>query len=642
MTTAVAGRVRAAAAALRLGWRASPRGVLLQLLLALLTGVLPAVVAYVAKLLVDALTGAGGPHAADGTRVAWLAAAGAVLTGATAVLNHLSTLVTALVGRSVNLEVQDRLYERVNAYRGLRPFEDPATQDRIQLAESAAQGAPHDVLDFLLDLVRSTLTIAGFLGTVLVFWPPMGGLLVGCVAVSVLGQVRASRAMADTAAAVVPTTRRQFFYRRLLTDARAAKEIRLFGTGPLFRRRALDGLRETTGASLAALRRGVLVQSGLASVTAAVAGVAAVVVARQVLAGRITLGDMTLFTAAVAAVQGALSAIVMQLGRAEEALQLFGHYLALIGSPPDLEDGDRVPAPLRQGITFEDVWFRYTPGGPWALRGVDLHLPHGRAVGLVGVNGAGKSTLVKLLCRFYDPERGRILWDGADIRTMPVKELRRRIGATFQDFMTYDLTAAENIALGAPEHLGDLDRVRVAATRAGIDRELKGLPRGYRTLLSRAFTDEDEESGVLLSGGQWQRVALARSLMREDAELLILDEPSSGLDALAERQVHQALRRHRAGRTSLLISHRLAALREADLIAVLFEGRVVERGSHDELILLGGRYAELFAAQAEGYRDDPDHPDGPGDLARHPVPTPVPTPAPRSATEVPDVPEGAR
>ncbi|WP_405358872.1 ABC transporter ATP-binding protein/permease [Kitasatospora sp. NBC_00085] len=604
MITAVAGRARTAAAALRLGWRASPGGILLQLLLALLTGVLPAVTAYVTKLLVDALAGAGGPGAADGTRVAWLAAAGAVLAGAIAVFNHVTALTGAVVGRAVNLEVQDRLYERVNAYRGLRPFEDPATQDRIRLAETAAQGAPHDVLDFLLDSVRSSATIAGFLGTVLVFWPPMGALLVVCVAVSVVGHVRTSRGLADTAAAIVPATRRYYFYRTLLIDPRAAKEIRLFGTGPLFRRRALDGLRETTGAGLAALRRSVLVQSGLALLTAAAAGTAAVVVARQVLVGRITLGDMTLFTAAVAAVQGALSSIVMQLGRAEEALRLFGHYLALLGSPVDLTEGTVVPAPLRDGITFEDVWFRYTPDGPWALRGVGLHLPHGRAVGLAGVNGAGKSTLVKLLCRFYDPERGRILWDGVDIRTMPVDELRRRIGATFQDFMTYDLTAAENIGLGAPEHREDLGRIRAAAGRAGIDGTLERLPRGYRTLLSRTFTDEDEQDGVTLSGGQWQRVALARSLMREDGELLILDEPSSGLDALAERQVHQALRRHRAGRTSLLISHRLAALREADMIVVLSEGRVVERGSHDELVALDGRYAEMFAAQAEGYRAD--------------------------------------
>lgn len=604
MITAVAGRARTAAAAPRLGWRASPGGILLQLLLALLTGVLPAVTAYVTKLLVDALAGAGGPGAADGTRVAWLAAAGAVLAGAIAVFNHVTALTGAVVGRAVNLEVQDRLYERVNAYRGLRPFEDPATQDRIRLAETAAQGAPHDVLDFLLDSVRSSATIAGFLGTVLVFWPPMGALLVVCVAVSVVGHVRTSRGLADTAAAIVPATRRYYFYRTLLIDPRAAKEIRLFGTGPLFRRRALDGLRETTGAGLAALRRSVLVQSGLALLTAAAAGTAAVVVARQVLVGRITLGDMTLFTAAVAAVQGALSSIVMQLGRAEEALRLFGHYLALLGSPVDLTEGTVVPAPLRDGITFEDVWFRYTPDGPWALRGVGLHLPHGRAVGLAGVNGAGKSTLVKLLCRFYDPERGRILWDGVDIRTMPVDELRRRIGATFQDFMTYDLTAAENIGLGAPEHREDLGRIRAAAGRAGIDGTLERLPRGYRTLLSRTFTDEDEQDGVTLSGGQWQRVALARSLMREDGELLILDEPSSGLDALAERQVHQALRRHRAGRTSLLISHRLAALREADMIVVLSEGRVVERGSHDELVALDGRYAEMFAAQAEGYRAD--------------------------------------
>jgi len=275
--------------------------------------------------------------------------------------------------------------------------------------------------------------------------------------------------------------------------------------------------------------------------------------------------------------------------------------------------GTRPPPALRHGVVFEDVWFRYGADGPWVLRGVDLELPYGLAVGLVGINGAGKSTLVKLLCRFYDPQRGRILWDGVDLRELSTVELRRRIGVTFQDFMTYELTAAENVALGAVElldapdrdaapHTGpDLGRIRAAAARADVDTTLQALPRGYRTLLSRTFADDGEQSGVQLSGGQWQRVALARSLLREDAELLILDEPSSGLDALAERRVHQALRDYRVGRTSLLISHRLAALREADLIVVLADGRVAERGSHTELMDREGRYAELFSAQAEGY-----------------------------------------
>jgi ATP-binding cassette subfamily B protein len=255
---------------------------------------------------------------------------------------------------------------------------------------------------------------------------------------------------------------------------------------------------------------------------------------------------------------------------------------------------------LRTGIELRDVWFRY-PDGPWILRGVNVVIPYGRAIGLVGMNGSGKSTLVKLLCRFYEPQRGTILWDGRDIREFDVTGLRGRIGVTFQDYMIYDLSAAENIGVGDLPRLDDRAAIRQAARVAEVDEHLSGLARGYETLLSRAFLDEDEITGNVLSGGQGQRVALARAVMRGQADLLILDEPSSGLDAEAEHQVHAALRRHRLGRTSLLISHRLSALRDADQIVVLRDGVVVERGRHAELIDRGGDYARLFSLQASGY-----------------------------------------
>jgi len=239
------------------------------------------------------------------------------------------------------------------------------------------------------------------------------------------------------------------------------------------------------------------------------------------------------------------------------------------------------------------------------LRGVNLTIPHGHALALVGLNGAGKSTMVKLLCRFYDPDRGAILWDGVDLRDVPVDDLRAKIGAVFQDYMCYDLSAAENIGLGDVSVMEDRERVVAAARRAGAHDIVAGLPRGYDTFLSRMFFDEadreDPETGVLLSGGQWQRLALARAFLRDRRDLMILDEPSSGLDAEAEHEVHSSLRRHRDGATSVLISHRLGAVRDASAIAVLAEGRVAELGSHDELIASGGEYARLFRLQASGY-----------------------------------------
>jgi ATP-binding cassette subfamily B protein len=223
----------------------------------------------------------------------------------------------------------------------------------------------------------------------------------------------------------------------------------------------------------------------------------------------------------------------------------------------------------------------------------------------VGVNGSGKSTLVKLLCRFYDPTRGRILWDGTDLRDIPPAELRARIAATFQDPMRYDLTARENIAIGQLSALDAPQRCEEAARLAGLHEDIARLPHGYTTLLSRAFWDGDDENevGVQLSGGQWQRMGLARSFLRADADLLILDEPSSGLDAVAEYEIHTRLRARRAGRTSVLISHRLGAVKDADTLAVLEGGRITELGDHQRLLALGGTYHRMFTLQSRGYRD---------------------------------------
>jgi ATP-binding cassette subfamily B protein len=286
---------------------------------------------------------------------------------------------------------------------------------------------------------------------------------------------------------------------------------------------------------------------------------------------------------------------------------LFGHYDDVLSIGPDLPlaEPPRPLSTLREGIEVRDVWFRYDDEHPWVLRGLSLFIPCGEPVAVVGLNGAGKSTLVKLLCRFYDPVRGSIRWDGTDIRDVAPAELRQRMGTVFQDYMCYDLTAAENIGLGDLALLGEDGRIREAAELAGADAVVSRLPQGYDTLLSRMFFGvadrEDPETGVILSGGQWQRLALARALMRADRDLLILDEPSSGLDAEAEHAIQQRLRGLGRGRTSLLISHRLSTVRDASVIYVLSGGRVSEQGTHDKLLAAGGEYHRLFMLQANGY-----------------------------------------
>lgn len=588
--------IRNAAAALALPFRATPLIATTTLVLTVFAGAAPASGAWLTMLLVNELTSG----TATPGRAAFLAVASALVGGLAIAVLYLGGHLGEVVQQRVTLTVESRLFRRIATLPGLRHIEDPAFHDRLRLAEQAAQEAPGTISQFTQELVRSVVLLVSFTGALLVVWPPMTLLLLASVVTAVFARLATARREAATEEAWVATDRRRLFYRALLTDVRAAKEIRLFGLGELLHTRMVGSLATVSGARLTAARRGTLVQSGLALLGAVVAGAGTVVVAVNVVSGGNSVGDLVLFLGAVAGVQTGLSGVVLQLGEAGRAVKLFGHYLDVVDTHDDLPTGTGTPA--EAAIELRDVWFRYSEDGPWVLRGVNLTIPAGAAVGLVGVNGAGKSTLVKLLCRFYDPQRGTITWGGADIRSLDIEELRKRIGVVFQEFMAYDLTAAENIGIGQVEHLGDRARVVAAAEVARIADRLEALPNGYDTVLSRTHADE-ERTGVTLSGGQWQRVALARCLMRTDAELMILDEPTSGLDAEGEHRVHDTLRRHAGGRTRLLVSHRMAALRGADLIVTLVGGRIAEQGSHDELMDADGEYARLFRLQADGYQD---------------------------------------
>jgi len=580
--------------------------------LAVAIGALPVVAAVLTKHIVDALAGGQSVDAAGLVR---LVVALAITGVALGVSPQIQRYLVGELGRRLTLRAKGELYAAVNRFHGLARFENPDYLNRIELARQAGENAPLALLRSGLGLAQAAVTASGFVVTLLVLNPVMA-LLVGAAAVpALLAELALSRRRAELMAVTTPVLRRQIFFAGLLTRLEAVKETRLFGAGGYLRERMLTEQRRTNREQARVERHDVAVQAWLAVLTAVVSGIVMLWAALAALRGAITVGDVMILVAAVAGMQGALATIVDSVASGNEAMLLFRNFMAVVDDKPDLAvpavvvgagNTERQPAAgpvpaLGSGIVLDDVWFRYSGDQPWVLRGLTLSIPAGQACALVGVNGSGKSTLVKLLCRFYDPQHGTISWDGIDIREFDPSDLRARMGVLFQDFMHYDLTARENVALG---DLGNAEKpgaVEAAARLAGVHEMLGQLPNGYDTALTRIFVEDGESPGVLLSGGQWQRVALARALLRRDRDLLVLDEPSSGLDAAAEYEVHTRLREHRRGCTTVLISHRLGAVRDADVIIVLSDGAVIEQGDHDTLMAARGEYFRLFQLQARGY-----------------------------------------
>jgi ATP-binding cassette, subfamily B, bacterial len=590
-------------AAVSLVWRAQRAAFAGQLILMTAAGLLPVAAAWLFRAILDDLVDGRTP----GALVPLIVMIG-LIGIAQPVLSNTEDYLSTQSGRAVLLTSIDRLFSAVSLLPGLRRVEDPDFQNKLQLAQRACGSGPSQVVGAGMSAVQAALTLVGFLAALLTLNPIMAGVVLAAAIPAVL----AERGMARRRMALVIGTnygqRRQFFYAGLLSDLAAAKELRLFGLGGFFRQRMLAELRTVQQSEDRVDRRQMYTYTFLAALGGIVAAGGlwwAVLAAAE---HRMTVGDVSLLVAALAAAAGGLMAVIASSAQAYQALMMFRCYEEVVSLAPDLPvaaEPAQTPA-MRLGIEVEDVWFRYGPDEPWILRGVSLFLPFGQAVALVGLNGAGKSTLVKLLCRFYDPDRGRILWDGVDLRQLDPIELRQHISAVFQDYMSYQLSAGENIAIG------DLARARTdgalerAARQAGVHVTLAALPRGYDTMLARGFydltADGDTRQGVLLSGGQWQRVAVARALLRGDRDLVILDEPSSGLDAEAEHEMHALLRGERNARATVLISHRLNTVRDADHVVVISDGIVSEQGDHAALMSAGGTYARLFTLQARGYQ----------------------------------------
>jgi ATP-binding cassette, subfamily B, bacterial len=578
-------------------WRSGPLVVSVGLLLRLISSLLPIALLWVAKLIIDSIVHTVTTHAPVQSRLWWLVAAEfglAVLSGILArLMDYFDSLLADKYTRHVSIEVMKHASQL-----DLIAYEDPVFYDRLERARVQATDRL-GMIQSIGRLVQQVITTISLSVSILLFSPWLLLLLIVGVLPAFLGE--SHFALLGYAKNFRQTpVRRQLDYLRVLGGSReAAKELKLFGLRKFLIDRFTRLSDQIYDENVALARRRLIAGAGLSVIGTAGYYAAYVLVVWRTVIGQLTIGSLTFLAGAILQASSNIQQIFSTLSSIADQALFLTDLLAFFEMEPTIRSQPNAlpaPRPIRRGFEFRNVSFRYPGGSRLVLENLNLELRPAERVALIGENGQGKTTIVKLMTRLYDPVEGQVLLDGVDLREYDLEDLYREIGVIFQDFMRYEMTARENIAVGKIDAADDSTLLKTAAQKAMADEVIRRLPAEYDQMLGRRF-----DGGVDLSGGEWQKVALARAYLR-DAQVLILDEPTAALDARSEYEVFRRFAELTAGKLALFISHRFSTVRMADRIIVLDAGKVVEDGNHEQLCRLGGIYSEMFELQAASYR----------------------------------------
>jgi ATP-binding cassette subfamily B protein len=582
---------------MRMVWETSPPLVVASTVFRLFRALLPLAMLWVSKLIIDGVVAWITRRSGNPGDIWKLVALELALAVASDVLGRANTLCDSLLGDRFTNRVSVRLMEHASRL-DLASFEDPVFYDKLDRARRQTTSRM-GLLAAVLSIGQDAVTLASLSTGLIVFSPWLMVLLAAAVIPSFLGETHFTSLAYSVLYKRTPERRKLDYLRLLGASVQSAKEVKVFGLGAYLSKHydevSADIFKEN---KILAMRRAFLGSVLNVVSTGGYYGAYAAVLART-LAGAVSLGSFTFLTGAFNRSRAYIEKILSGFNDISEQAVFLKDLFEFFAMEPTIgtvPNALPAPRPIRQGIEFRDVGFAYAGSDRMVVQNINFFLHPNEKLALIGENGAGKTTLVKLLARLYDPTEGRILLDGTDLREYDVEDLRREIGVIFQDYMRYDLLVRENIGFGKVDSIGDRPRVESAAAKSLAKGVIDRLPNGYDQMVGRRF-----EGGVELSGGEWQKFALARAYMR-DAQLLILDEPTATLDARAEYEVFQRFSELTRGRMAVLISHRFSTVRMADRILVLADGSIQEQGTHEHLLSLGGRYAELFELQAAGYR----------------------------------------